>query len=143
MAPLARYLFLVAIAATLWLGGNLVAMAGHDDEEPTNYIAPDQVKRLLDIEENIVFIDLRAASEYGQGRLPKARSIPVTEMEKRWNEIPRVGRVILYCPCPMGARDESFAFLLLFTQHYRNVSVLDGGYPEWVKRGYPVQTGSP
>jgi rhodanese-related sulfurtransferase len=120
-----------------------VAKAGHDDEEPTNYIAADQVKRLLDIEEKIAFFDLRTAAEFAKGRLPEARSMPVTEIEKRWNEIPRAGRVVLYCPCPMGARDESFAFLLLFTAHYRNVSVLEGGFTEWVKRGYPVQAGSP
>ncbi len=132
------------MAAAFWLGGgDMVAEAGHDSEEPTNLVAADQVKRLLDVDDQIVFIDLRTASEFGQGHLPRARSIPVSEMEKRWSEIPRTGRVVLYCPCPLGARDESFAFLVLFTAHYRNVSVLDGGYTEWIKRGYPVQTGSP
>jgi rhodanese-related sulfurtransferase len=42
----------------------------------------------------------------------------------------------------MGDRDESFAFLLLRGESYRNVSVLDGGYDEWVKQGYPVEKGT-
>jgi rhodanese-related sulfurtransferase len=143
MRKAARYLLPAALAAALGLGGAAPAKAGHDDEEPTNLVAPDQVKRLMDIGEEIAFIDLRTGAEFATGRLPDARSIPVAELVKRWKEIPNSGRVILYCPCPQADRDESFAFLLLRTEHYRNVSVLDGGYTEWVKRGYPIQKGSP
>src|SRR5436190_1284739 len=110
MCQAARYLLPAAIAAALGLVGAPVK-AGHDDEEPTNLIAADQVKRLLDIGEEIAFIDLRSTAEYGAGRLPDARSIPVAELVKRWKEIPNSRRVILYCPCPQADRDESFAFL--------------------------------
>ncbi len=144
MMPVARYLFLAWIVAVFCLAGSgRVAEAGHDLEEPTNLVPADQVKRLLDIGEKVIFVDLRAPSDFAQGRLPDARSIPITELTKRWSEIPTAGRIVLYCPCPLGDRDESFAFLLLRSEFYRNVSVLDGGYTEWVKRGYPVQTDSP
>jgi rhodanese-related sulfurtransferase len=134
---------LAGIAAAFCLSGERVAKAGHDLEEPTNVVPAEQIKRLLDIGEKVIFVDLRTPAEFEQGRLPDARSIPIAELHKRWNEIPKAGRIVMYCPCPMGDRDESFAFLLLRGESYRNVSVLDGGYAEWVKRGYPVQTGSP
>jgi rhodanese-related sulfurtransferase len=143
MAPAARYLVLAGIAAVFFLGEGRVARAGHDLEEPTNLVAVEQIKRLLDIGEKVIFVDLRTPAEFEQGRLPDARSIPIAELHKRWSEIPKAGRIVMYCPCPMGDRDESFAFLLLRGESYRNVSVLEGGYAEWVKRGYPVQTGSP
>lgn len=136
----ARYLGL-CVLALLWLARP--AHAGHDEEEPVNLIAPEQVERLLRIGEEIAFFDLRSASEFARGRLPGARSIPVAELGKRLGEVPKAGRVVLYCPCPNGERDESFAYLLLRKEGRRNISVLRGGYPEWIKRGYPVQKGSP
>jgi rhodanese-related sulfurtransferase len=143
MPPVKRSLFLACLAAALWLGGGaMIAEAGHDLEEPTNMVTAEQIKRLLDIGEKVFFVDLRAAPDFAQGRLPDARSIPVSELHKRWGEIPKAGRIVMYCPCPLGERDESFAFLLLRGESYRNVSVLDGGYDEWVKRGYPVEKGT-
>ncbi len=133
----------IAWAACVYVAGAaLVAEAGHDEEEQTNMIAAEQVKRLLDIGEKIAFIDLREAPAFAQGHLPQARSIPIADLGKRWSEIPRTGRVVMYCPCPRGKQDESYAYLLLRKERYRNVNVLDGGYAEWTKRGYPVQAGA-
>ena len=133
--------FLIAGLTTIALAG--AAFAGHDLEEPTTLIATEHVQKLLQIGEDIKFIDLRAPEEFSKGRLPDAVSIPIEEFEKRWSEIPKHARVVLYCPCPQGDRDESFAFLWLRNEGYRNISFLDGGYTEWVKRGYPIQKGSP
>lgn len=129
------------VAAVFVLGA--AAHAGHDEEEPVNLVAPEQIKRLLDIGDIMAFIDLRDVPTFTQGHLPRARSIPIGELGKRFSEIPRFGRVVLYCPCPQGNKDESYAYLLLRKERFRNISVLDGGYTEWTKRGYPVQTGSP
>ncbi len=130
---------LMGVLVLAWLAGSVYA--GHDEEEPVSLVAPEQVKRLLDIGEKIAFIDLRPAAQFGQGRLPGARSIPITELPKRLSEVPKTGRVVLYCPCPLGKQDETFAYLLLRKERYRNISVLDGGYAEWIKRRYPIQAG--
>jgi len=133
--------FLIAAVAAVSLAGP--APAGHDLEEPTVTIPAEQLQKLLQIGEEIKFIDLRAPTEFARSRLPDAVSIPIDEFEKRWSEIPKHARVVLYCPCPQGDRDESFAFLWLRKEGYRNISFLEGGYTEWAKRGYPVQKGSP
>ena len=110
--------------------------AGHGDE-PVQTITPERVKFLLDNKENIYFIDLRTAKEFQQRRLPGARSIPVAELEKRLTEIPKAGRVILYCACRPG--DDSFAYFLLRDNGYNNVTVIDDGFDGWLRRKYPVE----
>ena len=119
------------------------AYAGHD--QPTEdlvYFLPmpaERVKRLLDVGEKIVFIDLRPTAEFQQQRLPRAQSIPLKELDKRSAEVPKTGRVVLYCGCPPGAVEEGYAYQLLRDLGYRNVSVLEGGFSEWRKRGYPTE----
>ncbi len=142
MALLARYLLGIGLAA-LAAGPGVVAQAGHDFEEPVEFISSEQVKRLIDIGENVAFIDLRSAEEFNKGHLPGARSIPIDTLGHRWKEIPSAGRVVFYCTCPPGQRDETYAFSLLRQEKYRNVAVLEAGYADWVKRGYPTEAAKP
>ncbi len=95
------------------------------------------VQRMLDAGENPILIDLRPAEEFKAGRLPGARSIPFWDVLKRYAEIPRTGRVIFYCACPLKEVQPAYQFL--WDHGYRNISFLDEGFPGWVKRGYPVE----
>lgn len=125
---------------------SLPVRAGHDQpEEDLIYflpILPERVKRLLDVGERIQFIDLRLQDEFQRQHLPGARSIPLKELERRHPEVPKSGYVILYCGCPPGKVEEAFAYQWLRHLGYRNVSVLQGGFNEWRKLGYPVESGT-
>src|SRR5687767_13510930 len=84
--------------AVVWLASwPGLAHAGHDDEY-VDRIPADRIKALMDGGEKIFFVDLRAVNEFQTTHLPGARSIPITELQKRYGEIPKSGRVILYCP---------------------------------------------
>jgi rhodanese-related sulfurtransferase len=48
-------------------------------------------------------------------------------------------QVVLYCACQINEIAERAAFLEF--RGYRNIFVLLEGYPGWVKRGYPLETG--
>ena len=130
-----------------WLGlvtlsaGLLVqpASAFHEGAGPGTLpiVSVELAQRLLDAGEHPIFIDLRPAEEFNAGRLPGARSIPFWDVLKRYAEIPRTGRVILYCACPL--KDVQPAYQFLWDHGYRNVSFMDEGFPGWVKRGYPVE----
>jgi rhodanese-related sulfurtransferase len=85
-----------------------------------------------------VLIDLRPAKEFQEKRLPGARSIPINELTKRFEEIPRIGRVVLYCACQIYDVADKAVFLEY--RGYRNVFVMPEGYAGWLKRGYPVET---
>jgi rhodanese-related sulfurtransferase len=139
-SPNFRYATLITtaylvFALALWLAP---AYAGHDDEY-IETVPADRVKAMLDRGEPLIFIDLRPSGEFEKGRLPGARSIPVAEVQKRFAEIPKSGRVILYCACPAGGLDESYSFLSLRSKGFRNVSVLAEGFDGWVKRNYPLE----
>ena len=100
-------------------------------------IPAEYVKGVLDSGEQITLIDLRPAQEYEARRLPRARSVPLSELRKRYTEISRTSRVILYCTCRPG--EDWHAYELLFVRGYRNIVVLAGGFLGWVERGYPLE----
>jgi len=116
-----------------------MVQGGHGEEENLDSITPERVKLLLDSGEKLLFIDLRPAKEFHEQRLPGARSIPLAELPKRLGEIPRAGRVVLYCACRPG--DDAYANFFLRDNGYRNIAVMEEGFSGWVKRKYPVESG--
>ena len=95
---------------------------------------------MLEAGEKIFFVDLRPTSDFQKSRLPGARSIPVAELQMRYQEIPKSGRVILYCSCPPGGVDESYSYLALRGKGYRNVSVLEDGFSGWLQRKFSTES---
>lgn len=130
-----------ATLAALAMSAAIAAQAGHGVEDTVDNLPVERVKQLLDAGEKIVFIDLRSAKEYQQSRLPGARSIPVTELPQRYGEVPKAGRVVLYCDC----RHAEVADRAIFLEYRgnRNIFVMPEGYAGWVKRGYPLEKGRP
>ena len=113
---------------------------GSHETREVNTITADRVKLLLDAGEKISLVDLRPAKEFKQKRLPGARSIPMTEVHKRLQEIPRAGRVVLYSATPRNEIiDEVYQYLE--DQGYRNVTVMVEGFQGWIRRNYPVESG--
>ncbi len=118
-------------------GAALPAAASHGTAAPVLSLPAPYVKRLLDEGEPLIFVDLRSPDDFKRERLPKARSLPLRELLRRYAEVPRTGRVILYCDCSTEQIQAAYQFLR--DQGYRNVSVMEEGFPGWVKRGYPLE----
>ena len=134
-----RVLIGLGLTSVAFWGGlsALPASAGHGTGGLVLAIPSEYAKRLLDAGDRPIFVDLRPAEEFKKGRLPGARSIPQPDLPWRYAEIPRAGRVILYCACPSGEILATYQFLR--DQGYRNISVMADGFPGWVKRGYPLE----
>ena len=96
----------------------------------------DYVKALLDAREAVVLVDFRKPSEYRAGHLPGAMSLPITELDRRFREIPAGKRVVLYCQCP--AEEIATAHAFLTRQGYHGHVVLEQGFGGWLRRQYPV-----
>lgn len=89
----------------------LPAHAGHGTGGPVLAIPAEYAKRLLDEGDRPIFVDLRSTDEFRKGRVPRARSLPLTELRRRYAEVPRSGRVILYCACPPLEVQAAYQFL--------------------------------
>lgn len=131
-----RLLAAIALGVLATASGASHATAGHGTGVQVLTVPAPYAKRLLDEGERLIFVDLRPPDEFQRGRLPAARSLPLRELRKRYQEVPRTGRVMLYCACPPEEIQAAFQFL--WDQGYRNISVVDEGFPGWAKRGYPV-----
>ena len=123
-----------AVAAVLAGGG--AAQAGHDSAPTVPVVRSDYVKALLDAREPVVLVDFRRASEYRAGHLPGAISVPLSELDRRYREIPATARLILYCQCPI--EEIATAYVFLHGHGYRNQAVLEDGIDGWLRRRYPL-----
>jgi len=112
------------------------ALAAHAAPVTAPSIRAEYAKRLIDTGEPVIFIDLRPVEEFGQGRIPGARSVPLFQLRRRYGEIPRAGFVVLYCACP--SEEIMAAYRFLSSEGYQNVSLLEEGFSGWAKRGYPL-----
>src|SRR5262245_33469561 len=91
-----RYFIVITVVASCF-GGE--AIAGHGAEEPVAIVSMERVKYYLTAREPMILVDLRPANEFQLSHIPGARSLPMADLEKRMNEVPKVGRVVLYCDC--------------------------------------------
>jgi rhodanese-related sulfurtransferase len=127
-------------AVALMMFWPAVLSAGHGTEDDVLTVTAEQVKFFLDAREKIILVDLRPVKDFQKTRLPGARSLPMQELDKRFHEIPKSGRVVLYCDCPQNQIIEQ-AYQLLKDYGYRNAAVMADAFQEWVSRKYPVESG--
>jgi rhodanese-related sulfurtransferase len=128
----------LAAVGVILAAGARPAVSVHVAGDAPLAIASEDVRRYRDAGEDVVVIDLRPAEAFRAGHVPRARSLPLGEVRRREAEIPRTGRVVLYAGTPEEA---AAAYQALRDAGHRNVMVLAGGLPAWVRLGYPLETG--
>lgn len=84
-----------------------------------------------------IVIDVRPEVEYVAGHLPYARSLPLAELKKRLQQLPKDKPVVAYCRGPfcMMAKDA----VVLLKKHGYRASRLEDGIAEWRARGLPIE----
>jgi rhodanese-related sulfurtransferase len=96
-------------------------------------------------QKNSVFLDARSPEEYAEGHIPGALEFYADDFEKFAPLVlPQLKdknqELIAYCH---GSTCELSLHLAnaLMAQGYTNVKVFFGGWPEWKKANYPINTG--
>ncbi|HEX7785631.1 MAG TPA: rhodanese-like domain-containing protein [Methylomirabilota bacterium] len=120
----------------LLLIGASAAHGAHGGVPSVAYTEPDYLKWLIESRQPVVVVDLRPAPEFKAGHLPGAISVPMTELDRRFGEIPTTPMVVLYCRCSVEEAATAYAFLE--TRGYLNHVVLQEGYDGWLRRRYPI-----
>jgi DNA-binding transcriptional ArsR family regulator len=90
---------------------------------------------------DVVVVDVRPRSEYRQGHITHALSVPVDELHARLAELPATRDIVAYCRGPYCLfADEAVAIL---RAHGIPASRYVEGYPEWAAAGLPTSRDDP
>jgi rhodanese-related sulfurtransferase len=86
----------------------------------------------------VQLVDVRSASEFAAGHIPRAANIPMDQIEARLADLDQQAPIVLVCQS--GRRATVTAGLL--APHGLDVSVLEGGTQAWTQAGLPVITAT-
>lgn len=98
-----------------------------------------QANEMMQKNPHVFLLDVRTPGEYRQVRLEGARLIPIDQLLRRIDELPRDRPILVYCT--VGARS-SQVLRYLASQGYPEVYNLYGGISAWQLRGLPVLKGA-
>lgn len=109
-----------------FLKGGVEALEGHTDQvESTQRITALAVNELS---EPYRILDVRAEKERQAGMIEGSQHIPLTQLQKRLDEVPRDQTIVVHCA---GGYRSSIAASLLQRAGLHNVMDLVGGFAAW------------
>jgi rhodanese-related sulfurtransferase/predicted transcriptional regulator len=86
----------------------------------------------------VILLDVRPADEYAQSHLPFAVSVPISELKKAIQNLPKDKEIVAYCRGPYCFFANE-AVELLKKQGFK-ASRLKDSVHEWASHGFPVET---
>jgi rhodanese-related sulfurtransferase len=89
---------------------------------------------------DIYLLDVRTLGEYTQKRIKGTRLIPIDQIQRRINEIPKKRPIIVICETGMRSAQVG---RYLDSLGYQDVFNLSQGIMGWQLRGYPIESGMP
>jgi rhodanese-related sulfurtransferase len=93
-----------------------------------------QAKELID-KGDVFILDVRTQEEYNAGHIKNSTLIPLQDLSKRLNEVPRDRDILVYCRT--GGRSTA-ASEILANNGFTRIYNMKGGITEWTKMGYEV-----
>lgn len=101
-------------------------------------IRGDELRRRIRQGE-VVVLDVRPTEEYHAGHIPGALSVPLAELKKRLNALPKSREIVAYCRGPYCVMAIE-AVDLLRKKGFR-AQRMEHGVMEWRARGWRIATG--
>jgi len=84
----------------------------------------------------VTVLDVRPPEEYAAGHIRGAINLPLAELAKRLDEIPRDKEIVAYCRGPYCLL--AFDAVAELRKSGRTARRLEDGFPEWKSAGLPV-----
>lgn len=98
---------------------------------------PVELKHMIDLDEDIRIIDVRYPEDYAVGHIPGSWNLP----KERWDTFEGLaGDKINIIYCYSGVCHLAAAAALHFARKGYHVIELEGGFDEWQKHDFPVET---
>lgn len=128
------------------LEGNAVATQVVTDKPAGNVVLMPQPLDIVSVQSALaagsVLLDARIAELFQEGHIAGARSFPLDEAETLIpalvKELPLKTGLIAYCN-GYGCPDSYDLAVKLMAAGFRDVTVFEGGYPEWRDAGLPIE----
>jgi rhodanese-related sulfurtransferase len=98
-------------------------------------VTSPEAKKMVEQKKNIFLLDVRTSQEYAQARLKGSVLIPINEIERRVNEVPKNRPVLVLCA--VGSRSNLVAGFLS-NKGYGEVYNLTDGLVGWYRNGFPL-----
>lgn len=104
------------------------------------FVGVDAVHAALERGERLAILDARATADFLHSHIEHATSAPFYDVEKFVESLDRSAWMITYCGCPHAVSGQLADALR--EAGFERVAVLDEGFYEWERRGYPVVTAT-
>jgi rhodanese-related sulfurtransferase len=121
-------------------GGIIISLGDPNsfvDRAKIRLIEPRDVNKIYTEQpESILIVDVRGKENFTKSHIPGAINLPITELEKKYREIPNKKNVYVY------GTDELSSFsagVILYDLGFFNTETINGGFNSWQKYNYPVE----
>lgn len=104
---------------------------------PLPAVSAQELSEKLKLNKQAIVVDVRQPEEYSAGHIAGAKLIPLGELGRRINELPKDREII--CVCASGSRSRSAAKALLNAGY--NAFDMSGGMFMWQRAQLPVKKG--
>lgn len=100
-------------------------------------VSPQEAVMLFNHEDALV-LDVRENSEYSDGRIPKAKHVPMGQLKNRISELEKYKDKPIVAVCRSGSRS-GYACSILRKHGFDKVYNLSGGILAWDQAGLPKE----
>ncbi len=128
-------IYLIIFVSSLILAA-ISGCIGTTTPEKTQYtdVSVQQAKLMID-RSDVFILDVRTQEEYDAGHIKNSTLIPVQVLDKRWSELPRDKKILVYCKS--GGRSAQ-ASQILVNNGFKEIYNMKGGITDWTNAGYDV-----
>ena len=124
---------------TGYLKDGMAALAGRPQlVESTDRVNPAMLAEELAGNSKPVLLDVRAPGEWKAGHVDGSVNVPLSQLQRRLEEIPRDRRIAVICA---GGYRSSIAVSILKKNGLKQVEELAGGMTAWQTAGQPAISG--
>jgi len=112
-----------------------LAIAYLGDRSDLQTVSREELRRRIEAGD-VVVLDVRPDAEFNAGHIAGARSLPLGDIKRRLQELPKGLDIVAYCRGPYCVYADDAVRQLC--RSGRTAARLEDGYPEWARAGLPV-----
>jgi rhodanese-related sulfurtransferase len=104
------------------------------------HVKAGELKAMIESgDKTIVIVDAQPKGVYDTGHVKGAVNLPWAPEMKNNGDLPKDKTLVIYCDCAHEEDATDVASQLNEKWGYTNLKLLEGGWSNWVKLGYPIE----